>query len=234
MRSSRTEAEDKIHLATRPSHLLMCLAVLAYAGLMLPHRPAAEAEDAPSFRDLRYRGTIPQTTDYSCGAAAVACLLQVYYGIPATEEQILELAEDQMIARGEEPGVDRGLTAYDLRAASGIKGLPLAGYGLTLDELADYFQRGGLPLIAHVTRPQLHYLIVLGMASGHIMLADPGWGRTIVPLEDLEGVRAMSGVVLVPLPNAEQTSHVRREQELALEWMRSRLSQLGRMRERMP
>ncbi len=136
-----------------------------------------------------------------------------------------------MLARGEEPGVDRGLTAYDLKMASETLGLRMAGYELTHNQLEDYFQRGGLPLIAHVTRPQLHYLVVIGMADGHILLSDPAWGRYIAPLRELVDVRAMSGVVLVPLPNGEQVARVKNEQETALEWMRSRVSQLNLLRE---
>ena len=211
-----------MHLTARRSHPLLCLVALACAGFMLQHRLAVSAGDGATFRDRRYHGTVPQTTDYSCGAAAVACLLQVYYGIPVTEQEILSLAERQMLARGEEPGVDRGLTAYDLK---------MAGYELTHNQLEDYFQRGGLPLIAHVTRPQLHYLVVIGMADGHILLSDPAWGRYIAPLRELVDVRAMSGVVLVPLPNGEQVARVKNEQETALEWMRSRVSQLNLLRE---
>jgi len=215
------------------SHSLICLFVLTCAGFMLQHRQAICAGSGATLRDLRYRGTIPQTTDYSCGAAAVACLLQVYYGIPTTEQEILELTERQILARGEEPRTDHGLTAYDLKMASGTMGLPMAGYKLTHQELEDYFQRGGLPLIAHVTRPQLHYLVVIGMADGHVLLSDSGWGRYIAPFGELKNVRAMSGVVLIPLPNMEQALRVKSEQELALEWMLSRISQLNCLRESM-
>jgi predicted double-glycine peptidase len=223
-----------MHLGARRLHPPMCWLVIACTGFTLLYRQTPCAGGPASFRDLRYRGTVPQTTDYSCGAAAVACLLDLYYGISTTEQEILELAERQILARGETPGLERGLTAYDLKAASATKGLPMAGYEVTRRELEDYFGRGGLPLIAHVTRPRLHYLVVIGVVDGHVLLSDPGLGRVIAPLCELEDVRAMSGVILVPLPNAEQILRVRREQKLALEWMCSRVSQLNDLRESMP
>jgi predicted double-glycine peptidase len=222
-----------MHPTLRRSHPLLYLVALACAGFMLQHRLPVSAGDEATFRDLRYRGTVPQTTDYSCGAAAVACLLQEYFGIPTTEQEILELTKKQMIARGEDPGLTHGLTAYDLKVAAETLGLPMAGYELTHTQLEDYFRRGGLPVIAHVTQPQYHYLVVIGMAVGHTLLSDPAWGRYIAPLRELVDIRGMSGVFLVPLPNAEQVSRVKREQDMALEWMRSRVSQLKHLRESM-
>ena len=215
------------------SRWLLWLTVLACMSCLVQHLQALGADDKTTLRDLRYRGTVPQTTDYSCGAAAVACLLQEYYGIPATEQEILQLAGTQMLARGEEPGLMHGLTAYDLKVASETLGLPMAGYELTHTQLEDYFRRGGLPLIAHVTQPQYHYLVVIGMAAGHTLLSDPAWGRYIAPLRELVDVRAMSGIFLVPLPNGEQAARAKNEQDMALEWMRSRISQLCLLREGM-
>jgi len=215
------------------SSWLLWLAVLICIGCVLQHQHALGANDTGSFRDLKYRGVVPQTTDFSCGAAAVACLLQMFYGIPATESDILQWAETQMFNRGQEPGLMHGLTAYDLKTASEAYGLPMAGYELTHTQLEDYFQRGGLPLIAHVTQPQLHYLVVIGMTTDHVLLSDPAWGRCIAPLHELADVRAMSGVFLVPLPNAEVALQARRSQESALQWMCARLSQLSNLREAM-
>jgi len=36
---------------------------------------------------------------------------------------------------------------------------------VNLEELADYFRRGGLPVIGHVTKPQLHFLVIAGMVD---------------------------------------------------------------------
>ena len=200
---------------------------------MLQHPQASGSNAAVSFRDLRYQGAIPQTSDYSCGAAATACLLEVYYGIPTTEAEILEMAERQMLARGEEPGFAHGLTAYDLKTASKALGLDMAGYELTHAQLEDYFERGGLPLIAHVTKPQSHYLVVVGMTAQHVLLSDPAWGRYVAPARELADARGMSGVFLVPLPTTQEALHARGIQVSALEWMRTRVHRLSDLREAM-
>jgi hypothetical protein len=211
----------------------LCVAIVSPACCILLHLQAAGSYVDVSLRDLRYQGVIPQTSDYSCGAAAVACLLQVYYGIPATERRILELAEQQMLARGEDPGLMRGLTAYDLKIASETLGLNMAGYELTHPQMEDYFERGGLPLIGHVTEPQSHYLVVVGMTTRHVLLLDPAWGRHIASIHELADVRCLSGVFLVPLPTMEEALHARKVQLSALEWMRTRVCELADLREAM-
>ena len=211
----------------------LCVAIVCSAICMLLYLQATGSICVGSLRDSRYQGVIAQTNIFSCGAAATACLLEKYYGIPTTELEILDLAEQQRNARGEESKLARGLTAYDLKTASAAFGLNMVGYELTHAQLQSYFQRGGLPLIAHATKPQAHYLVVVGMTNHHVLLSDPAWGRYIAPARELADARGMSGVFLVPLPTMEQALHARRIQLSALEWMRTRILQLSNLREAM-
>ena len=184
-----------------------------------------------TFYELRYASIVAQTEEYSCGAAALASLLNEYFGIQATQQEILGVVEHQMQARGEEPFLSAGLTAYDLKEASCRFGVELAGYEVTALQLADYFARGGLPLIAHVTRPGSHYVVVVGMRGEYVLLCDPGWGRTAVTVKALVEGRGMSGVILVALPNQEQATLARGEQTCSLTWMAFHLLQLLELRE---
>jgi len=205
----------------------------AFAGLLYLAglQGAWAAEEIATLHDLKYSGTVPQTTDYSCGAAAIACLLDLYYGLHSSERGVLELAEQSMRARREHPGQERGLTAYDLRAASEALGMPMVGYRVDLAMLEDFFGRGGLPILVHVTTPRRHYLVIIGLYNGYALVADPAWGRCIVPTSDLAEYREMSGVVLVPLPDSDHASHARTAQAAGIAWMKARLVELGEFRE---
>ena len=205
----------------RPA-LFVCASWMAVAGW---------AEPDATFRDLRYMGTVAQTTEYSCGAAAVATLLSLYFGVESSEDVVLSLAEEQIRARGEEPATESGLTAYDLKEASGSLGLRLAGYELGMEELEGYFANGGFPVVAHVEDPRSHFIVVVGIAEEHLLLCDPGWGRYIAPIGELRDARGMSGVFLIALPTEEQAEHARRRQAEAVGWMVCRLSQLRDLRE---
>jgi len=179
-----------------------------------------------SWRELRYTGVVAQSDWYTCGPAAAATLLDHYFGIRATEAEMLEAALHAMGASGLEPGA--GVTAYALVRALSERGLPVRGYRVQRDDLATYFQQGGLPVILHVTRPEDHYVVAVGSLGQWVLLADPSWGRRIVSWDELVMEKGYSGVVLVPVPTAELAAAAMARQAEALVWAADRLSQLER------
>jgi predicted double-glycine peptidase len=184
-----------------------------------------------SYRTLRYTHVVGQTDWYTCGAAAVATLLTYYYEDPVTEGEVLEVAMREMEASRKD--LREGLTALSLKRYLEGRGYEVRAYRVGLDELADYFRRGGLPVVAHVTRPELHFLVVVGVLDlpslglSQVLLADPSWGRKIVPLSALVSEKGFSGVVLLTLPrSAVQMERVKANQKAELSWALSRLRRL--------
>lgn len=183
------------------------------------------------YRNLRYEWVVGQAEWYTCGPAAVATLL-TYYGISATEEDVLSLAEDFMREMGLDP--KQGINALALKRALEAKGIPTKGFRVKPDALKDYFDRGGLPLIAHLTEPQKHFMVAIGFVGDQIVLADPSWGRRIIPFSAFVEDHKYSEVVLVPIPPPELILIARERQAAILEWARLRLQRLNDLRERMP
>ncbi len=183
------------------------------------------------YRELRYEWVVGQTDWYTCRPAAVATLL-TYYGIPATEEDVLNLAEDFMREMGLDP--KQGINALALKRALEAKGIPTKGFRVKPKALKDYFDRGGLPLIAHLTEPQKHFVVVVGFIDDQIVLADPSWGRRIISFSAFVEDHKYSEVVLVPIPPPELILIARERQGAILEWARLRLQRLNDLRERMP
>ncbi|MBC7170740.1 peptidase C39 bacteriocin processing, partial [Candidatus Bipolaricaulota bacterium] len=181
------------------------------------------------YRDLRYEWVVGQADWYTCGPAAVATLLTHYYGIATTEAEALELAEGFMVAAGREPG--QALTALALRQTLEAKGIPTKGYRVKPEALVDYFARGGLPVILHLTRPQKHFVVGVGMVGDHIVLADPSWGQSSLPFSTFVDERGYSEVVLVPIPPLELSFLVQERQQEALRRAEERLAALARLRE---
>jgi len=196
--------------------------------------PAIGVGIARSYRELRYEGVIGQADWYTCGPAAVATLLAYYYGIPTTETEALELAEGFMQAMGLEPGPEQGINALALKKTLEAKGLLTKGYRVKPEDLRGYFARGGLPVIVHLTKPQKHFVVAVGMVGDQIVLADPSWGRSIIPFSALVEERGYSEVVLVPIPPPELIPRVRSNQQATLSWAQGRLSALTRLREELP
>lgn len=184
------------------------------------------------YRELRYEGVIGQTSYYTCGPAAVATLLSHYYGQPTAESEILELSEKAMEGSGKSPE-ERGVTALALRQALAAKGIQARGMRLTLTSLADYFRKGGLPVVLHLTKPQMHYVLAVGMVGDWVILADPSWGRRIQPLSALVNEQGFSGVTLVPLPPENLISTAKEQQSETLRWAEFRLARLNSLRRKL-
>ncbi len=206
--------------------ILLSLSALAAAG-------------GSSYRPLRYTHVVGQTDWYTCGAAAVATLLTYYYGDPTTEEEVLKVAIKETERSGKDPL--KGLTALSLKRTLEQRGYPVKAYRVNLTQLADYFRRGGLPVIGHVTKPQLHFLVIAGLVDPpyggppQVLLADPSWGRRIVPLEALVTEKGFSGVILLAIPKTKtQLKEAKALQAKERAWARAELSRLALLRARLP
>lgn len=194
--------------------------------------PPTIAVPITPYRTLRYEGVIGQTSYYTCGPAAVATLLTHYYGQPTAESEILELSEKAMEGSGKS-AEERGVTALALRQALANKNIQARGMRLSLASLTDYFRQGGLPVVLHVTKPQMHYVLAVGIVGDWVILADPSWGRRIQPLRALVEEQGFSGVTLVPLPPENLISTAKEQQSETLRWAEFRLARLNSLRRKL-
>ncbi|MFM7408997.1 MAG: C39 family peptidase [Cuspidothrix sp.] len=181
-----------------------------------------------SYRNIRYQGVVGQTSYYTCGPAAVATLLRYYYGINTSETEILELSHQAIKETGKNPEEGKGINAFALQKALTNKGILSTGIKILPAKLSDYFNRGGVPLILHVTIPQLHYVLAVGMIGDWVIIADPSWGRKIIHLNDLIKDKGFEGITLIPLTPRTLLSQVRQNQNNTIDWAKNRLHRLGK------
>jgi len=178
------------------------------------------------YRVSRYQGVVGQTDWFTCGPAAVATLLRHYYDRADVDEaRVLELALRAM-QKNEGEVRQVGIHGLALRQAMQALGIESWGFRLSLEQLRDYFERDGLPVILHTTQPEPHYVVAVGVVEGQVMLADPSWGRRLLPLQGLLSEKGFSGVVLVPLPEERAAGLAKARQAQALEWAQARLGHL--------
>lgn len=183
------------------------------------------ADGPTSYLANRYDGVVAQTDWYTCGPAAVATLLRYYFDVKVDETHILQLAAAVMHEMGQD--ATSGISALGLVRALDTYGVHTVGYRLTVDAVADYFRRGGLPVIVHVTKPQQHYVVAVGMAGEYVLIADPSWGRRIELWSKFARAKQFSGVVLVPIPAEHHISTVTARQRQSMERMVIRLGHLA-------
>lgn len=209
--------------------LCLCVSLVLVSPSTLPASAGAVPfADVQSYRTLRYEHVMGQLDWFTCGAAAVATWLTHFLGRPASEGEILSLSAGFMEVRGRD--VAAGLTLLSLKEALESRGVTAAGYRVSVEGLTHYFQQGGLPLLLHVSRPQSHYLLGVGLVGDALVVADPSYGRHAIPLKELTRDKGFDGIVLAALVDETAATAARRAQEAFVGEFSARFARLDRLK----
>lgn len=156
-----------------------CAAQGAAAEIRVPNG-GSYAVRVTSLKAARYRTTVRQQYDFSCGSAAVATLLTYQYGQPVGEAEVFRA----MYARGDQARIRReGFSLLDMRDYLQAQGYAADGFELPLDTLL----KEGLPAIILINdRGYRHFVVVKGMREGRVLLGDPARGTRLLKRGDFE------------------------------------------------
>ncbi|MET0255707.1 MAG: C39 family peptidase [Luteibacter sp.] len=123
-----------------------------------------------SLKEARFRNTIRQKYDFSCGSAAVATLLTYQYGYPTDEQS----AFDVMFTHGDRAKIGReGFSLLDIKRFLASKGFEADGFDVPLEKLDDE----GIPAIVLINeRGYHHFVVVKGYKNGRVLVGDPARG----------------------------------------------------------
>lgn len=123
-----------------------------------------------SLKEIRFRHTVRQQFDFSCGSAAVATLLTYHYGHPVQELQVFE----HMYRHGDQQKIRRqGFSMLDMQRYLAARGFRADGFHLPLQKLLD----ARLPAIVLLSdKGYQHFVVVKGMRDGRVLLGDPSSG----------------------------------------------------------
>ena len=137
---------------------------------------------ASSLKEIRYRSTLRQQYDFSCGSAALATLLTHHYGQPVSEAQVFE----EMYLRGDQKKIRKeGFSMLDMQRFLAARGLRADGFQLPLQKMVD----AGLPAIVLVSdKGYHHFVVVKGVAGGRVLLGDPSSGARAMPRAAFEAI----------------------------------------------
>lgn len=140
-----------------------------------------------SMRERRYLNMVPQQTDFSCGAAAVATILKYGYGRDITEHEVIE-----SLLKVSDPEVVRmkGFSLLDIKNYIQTLGMRARGYTIGPEMLESV----KVPTIALVDmKGYKHFVVVAKTVDGKVYIADPALGNRIVPKDQF--VKEWSGLV---------------------------------------
>lgn len=123
-----------------------------------------------SLKEARFRNTIRQKYDFSCGSAAVATLLTYQYGYPIDEQA----AFDVMYTHGDRAKIGKeGFSLLDIKRFLASRGFDADGFDVPLEKLDDE----GIPAIVLVNeRGYHHFVVVKGYRNGRVLVGDPARG----------------------------------------------------------
>ncbi len=161
--------------------LLLCASASAQAGTAEVRADGgAYAVRLTSLKEARFRTTIRQRYDFSCGSAAVATLLTYQYGQPVAETEVFM----RMYADGDQAKIrEEGFSLLDMRRYFESLGYQADGFELPLERLAE--ER--LPAIVLLNeRGYRHFVVVKGLRDGRVLIGDPAMGTRAMPRERFE------------------------------------------------
>lgn len=151
-------------------------------------------------RQLRTEDVILQQRDFSCGAAALATILNKYWGENVTETGILVGIVATLTKPELDERVQNGLTLTDLKRL-----LEKFGYQAILGKLpVEKLRESKIPLLVGITVNDFdHFVVVRGADDEYVYLADPAIGKVRVPIDEFSKQWQKNTVLVVIKPNTK-------------------------------
>jgi uncharacterized protein len=135
-----------------------------------------------SMRELRFKSTIAQRYDFSCGSAALATLLTYHYEDPVDEARIFTAMYD----KGDKEKIHKeGFSLLDMKNYLESNGYKADGFRISLDKLIEV----GVPAIVLIhTRGFKHFVVIKGATQKDVLLGDPALGNKVVTRAEFENM----------------------------------------------
>lgn len=133
----------------------------------------------------RFRTTVPQQFDYSCGAAAIATLLTFHYDRPVSESAVIT----EMYARGDQPKIlEEGFSLLDMKLYLEAHGYSADGFEIEPGQF-DQLVTERVPFIALIKDAGYnHFVVVKGATDRHVLIGDSAKGGRILLRRDFEAI----------------------------------------------
>jgi predicted double-glycine peptidase len=142
-----------------------------------------------SLREARYDNVIPQKYDLSCGAAALATILNYFFEDRVDEVDIIKY----MLEHGNTQEIQqKGFSLLDLKTYAVERGYLADGYRVDFNKL----KKLKIPVIILFNSGSYsHFVVLKGIARDNAYIADPAYGNRSMPLETFE--ENWNGVIFV-------------------------------------
>lgn len=159
-----------------------------------------------SMKEARFRTTVRQKYDFSCGSAALATLLTYHYEDPVREQEVF----DKMFDDGDKEKIRKdGFSMLDMKTFLEGRGYTADGYKATLDQLAAV----GVPAITLINvNGYKHFVVIKGVSSAGVAVGDPSIGGRVIPRSEFEAMWN-APLFLIRTNKTVAASHFNRKQD---------------------
>jgi predicted double-glycine peptidase len=160
----------------RPLHRGALSLVLLLGASACAAAPQTQPPPMRSLQELRHDRVVVQQWDLSCGAAALATILNYQHGDPVSEREVARglIRRDAYVANPTLVRARHGFSLLDLKRYVDDRGYAGNGYGRL--ELDDLIERA--PIMVPVDlRGYKHFVVFRGITGNRVLLADPAFGN---------------------------------------------------------
>lgn len=171
-----------------PLCVLLCVAVFSCRAVaggraeMPVQAGGAFSVAVTSMKDMRFRNTLRQKYDFSCGSAALATLLTHHYAYPVSEQMVFQ----EMFERGDKAKIrQEGFSLLDMKGFLEAHGFQADGFVADIEQLPI----AGVPAIALIKESgYFHFVVIKGLREGRVLIGDPSAGTRAMPGNQFRGV----------------------------------------------
>lgn len=165
----------KAFLSSMAAILILGLWGPAVAGVVALPGNARLNIKVESMAELRFKNVVRQSFDLSCGAAALATLLQYYYDTPVTEKQIIDDILEITPEEDRKKISKSGFSMLELKRAGERYGFIAGGFQVPDMEKLLQLKVPALTLVN--TRGYKHFVVIKGFSERQVFIADPAFGN---------------------------------------------------------
>ena len=152
-----------------------------------------------SIRGQRFTNLVEQKTDFSCGAASMATILNQAYGWDLTEEQVIH----GMLAVADEEQVrTKGFSMLDMKNYAANLGMRARGYRIESSQLKTV----QIPVIVLIeVRGYKHFVVMQRTTNESVYVGDPVLGHKKMSMEEF--IKGWNGIVFALIgPNYDRNN----------------------------